>query len=328
MPPHAANALRPRVALETTLLLHGVPRDSSLQLFRDLAAAVREGSAGIAEPAVIGVKAGQPIIGMTEHQFMGLLEPNPRSRASGAPGSPAPSEHRSAGGATPKLNTANLGVALHRHLDGATTVSTTLELAAAAGIRVFATGGLGGVHRNFHSLLDISPDLAALTRFPVAVVCSGVKSILDIASTREALETLGIPVIGFQTDVFPAFYLHSSPPPASPLAVDARFDDPADLARFAARELARTRRAVVIANPVPREHELSPADWTRWVSQAMSDADAAGVTGRDVTPFVLSRLHDLSMGATLHANIELVKSNARLAGRLAKEMATAIPATH
>lgn len=289
----------PRVALETTLLLHGVPREAAVPLFRDLVVTVRQAGA---EPALIGVMGGQPVIGMSEAQFVGML-----GAGGGAGG----------GAAVLKLNTANLGVAMHRQLDGATTVSTTMELAAGAGIRVFATGGLGGVHRNYHALLDISTDLAALTRFPVAVVCSGVKSILDVASTREALETLGIPVVGFQTDHFPAFYLRSTTPP---LAIDARFDDAADLARFAARELARTRRGIVIANPIPAQHELPVADWDGWLAQANRDAEAKGVVGREVTPFVLGRLHELSRGATLRANIELVKANAGLAGRIASEM--------
>ena len=324
MPP-AALLPTARVALETTLLLHGVPREAAVPLYRDLVATVRQAGA---EPALIGVMGGQPVVGMSEAQFVGMLgSGGGASASSGADGGveggvkggavARGAATGEAGAKVLKLNTANLGVAMHRQLDGATTVSTTMELAAGAGIRVFATGGLGGVHRNYHSLLDISTDLAALTRFPVAVVCSGVKSILDVASTREALETLGIPVVGFQTNHFPAFYLRSATPP---LAVDARFDDAADLARFAARELARTRRGIVIANPIPVQHELSIGDWNGWLAQANRDAEAKGVAGREVTPFVLGRLHELSRGATLRANIELVKSNAGLAGRIASAM--------
>src|SRR5690606_10624096 len=138
----------------------------------------------------------------------------------------------------------------------ATTVSATMEIAAAAGLRLFATGGLGGVHRGYAQRLDISADLAALARFPVAVVCSGVKSLLDVESTREALESLGVPVVGFGTDRFPAFYRR-----ASEAGVDARFDDPESLAAFLSQELARTGRAVVVANPIPAADEIAERDW-------------------------------------------------------------------
>ena len=291
---HAASkslsrVIHPAVALETTLLLHGVPKPQALPLAAELAAIVREAGA---HPALIGVVAGTPTVGMTEAELSLLLEA-PR---------------------VPKVNTSSLGVALHRKQHAATTVSTTMELAAAAGVRVFATGGLGGVHKGFGSSLDISADLAAFTRFPVAVVCSGVKSLLDVQATREALETLGIPVVGYQTDRFPAFYLRSSK-----AAVDARFDDAADLARFAATEMARTGRGVVVCNPIPDAEEIAPADWDRWYEEA--SALAAGAAGRDVTPAILGHLHQVSKGATLRANLALIHSNTRLAARLSVAMA-------
>lgn len=284
-----SRVIHPAVALETTLLLHGVPKPQALPLAAELAAIVREAGA---HPALIGVVAGTPTVGMTEAELSLLLEA-PR---------------------VPKVNTASLGVALHRKEHAATTVSTTMELAAAAGVRVFATGGLGGVHKGFGSSLDISADLAAFTRFPVAVVCSGVKSLLDVQATREALETLGIPVVGFQTDRFPAFYLKSSK-----AGVDARFDDAADLARFAATEMARTGRGVVVCNPIPDAEEIAPADWDRWYEEA--SALAAGAAGRDVTPAILGHLHQVSKGATLRANLALIHSNTRLAARLSVAMA-------
>ena len=284
-----SRVIHPAVALETTLLLHGVPKPQALPLAAELAAIVREAGA---HPALIGVVAGTPTVGMTEAELAMLLEA-PR---------------------VPKVNTASLGVALHRKEHAATTVSTTMELAAAAGVRVFATGGLGGVHKGFGSSLDISADLAAFTRFPVAVVCSGVKSLLDVQATREALETLGIPVVGFQTDRFPAFYLKSSK-----AGVDARFDDAADLARFAATEMARTGRGVVVCNPIPDAEEIAPADWDRWYEEA--SALAAGAAGRDVTPAILGHLHQVSKGATLRANLALIHSNTRLAARLSVAMA-------
>jgi pseudouridine-5'-phosphate glycosidase len=277
----------PTVALETTLLLHGVPRDAAAPLAGELASVVR---AGGAEPALVGVLAGRAIVGLNEDELATLL---------GA-------------GEVPKANTGNLGVLAARGSHAATTVSTTMELAAAAGVRVFATGGLGGVHRGYGQHWDISSDLAAFTRFPVAVVTSGVKSILDVVATREALETLGVPVVGFGTDRFPAFYRRESP-----AGVDARFDDVAELARFARAELARTGRGIVVANPIPAGDELGEAEFAGWLAEAEAEADRAGATGRARTPAVLGALHRVSGGRTLAANLALVKANAALAGRLA-----------
>jgi pseudouridine-5'-phosphate glycosidase len=274
-----------RVALETTLILHGVPRESARRLARDLGATVR---AHGAEPAFIAVIDGRPVVGLSDAQLEVLL-----------------SAERVA-----KANTSNLGLLMHQRRHGATTMSTTMELAAGAGISIFATGGLGGVHRGYGSRLDISADLAALARFPVAVVCSGVKSILDVAATREVLETLGIPVVGFGTDRFAEFYLRGRD-----TLVDARFDDAEDLGAFVRAELARTGRGIVIANPVPAEHEVSPEAMAEWLEEAAKRTQ--GVGGRDVTPAVLGALHEVSGGATLRANIALVLSNAALAARVA-----------
>ena len=215
MPPTA------RVALETTLLLHGVPRGEALPLAAELAAIVRKHGAN---PALVGVLKGQPVVGMSDAQLRELL----------------------AEADVPKLNSASLGVALARGGSGATTVSTTMELAAGAGVRVFATGGLGGVHRGLTQRLDISADLMAFTRFPVAVVTAGCKSLLDVINTREMLETLGVPVIGYRTDRFPAFYTRDGG-----VGVDARFDDAAELANYLDRELNRAARGVVVCNPIP-----------------------------------------------------------------------------
>jgi len=285
------NRAGPRsVALETTLLVHGVPRDAARPLAAELAGIVRGHGA---EPVYIGVVSGQPVVGLTDEELGLLLD--------------APS--------VPKANTANLGVLMHWGTHAATTVSATMELGAAAGVRVFATGGLGGVHPDLGCHLDISSDLAAFTRFPLAVVTAGVKSLLDVEGTREALETLGVPVIGFRTDRFPAFYLRQSG-----ATVDARFDDERALASFVKAELARTGRGVVVANPIPEADEIAAADWESWLEQAEDLAEAAGVQGRDVTPFILGRLHSLSDGATLRANLALIRSNAALAGTLAALM--------
>jgi len=282
---------RPRVALETTLLLHGVPRPSAAPLARELAQTVRRHGA---EPALIAVLRGRPVVGLSDAQLTELLGLDAHL--------------------TPKLNTANLGLALAADRSGATTVSTTMELAAGAGIRFFATGGLGGVHPGLGEPggLDVSADLAAFTRFPVAVVTAGVKSILDVAATREALETLGVPVVGFGTDRFPAFYLRESE-----AGVDERFDDPAALAAFIAHELARTGRGIVVANPIPEADQIPPAQWERWLAEANARAAEAGIAGRDLTPYLLAQVHEISGGASLRANIALVKNNADLAARLA-----------
>lgn len=279
------------VALETTLLLHGVPAAEAAPLAANLTSIIRaEG----ARPALVGVFSGRPVVGLSESELAAML----------------------AAGPVRKVNTANLGVAVHRRAHAATTVSTTMELAAAAGIRLFATGGIGGVHRGYGSRLDISADLAAFTRFPVAVVTSGVKSLLDVRSTREALETLGIPVVGYRTDAFPAFYLREGPG-----RVDERFDELDDLARFLANELVRTGRGVVVAQAVPESEAIDPGAWLEWLARADEETRDAG--GRDVTPRLLARLHELSGGATLRANLALIRENARLAARLATRLATA-----
>lgn len=279
------------VALETTLLLHGVPAGEGGPLADELASIVRGHGA---RPALIGIHAGRAVVGLNAAELADLL----------------------AARTVMKVNTANLGFAIHRRVHAATTVSTTMELAAAAGIRLFATGGIGGVHRGYGQRLDISADLAAFTRFPVAVVTSGVKSLLDVESTREVLETLGIPVVGYRTDRFPAFYLRESE-----ARVDERFDDDDDLAAFLAGELTRTGRGVVVAQPVPDDHAIEPARWREWLDRAQHEAgDAAG---REVTPRILARLHEVSGGRTLNANLALVRQNAALAARLAARLEAA-----
>lgn len=278
------------VALETTLLLHGVPRGEGQPLAIELAEIAR---ANGADPCYVGVVSGRPVVGLNAEELESLFRAE----------------------RVEKANTANLGVLMHRGCHAATTVSTTMELASGAGVRVFATGGLGGVHYHYGQAWDVSADIAAFSRFPVAVVTSGVKSILDVVSTRESLETLGIPVVGFQTDRFPAFYLRES---AS--QVDARFDDVTELAAFLAAELARTGRGIVVANPIPAADEINPEEWERWITAARRDAETAAVTGRSVTPFLLGRLHALSDGRTLAANLSLIRSNTALAAKLAAAM--------
>ncbi len=271
------------VALETTLLVHGVPRESSLELAHELDSIVRhEGST----PALIGVVDGIAIAGMDRGELSAML----------------------AADSVEKVNTANLGAAMHARRSAATTVSSTMEIAARAGLRVFATGGIGGVHQGYGQQLDISADLLAFTRYPIAVVTSGVKSILDVVSTREALESLGVTVVGYKTDAFPAFYLRDGG-----CGVDVRFDDAGEMADFVRWELARAGRGIVIANPIPESAEIDRGDWLNWLHQAQERAESSGTSGRGVTPAILGALHEVSGGATLRANIELVKSNAKVA---------------
>lgn len=289
-----SRAVSPAVALETTLLLHGVPTSEAEELHHALSSIVRNAGA---HPALVGVVNGVPTVGMTDAELKMLL----------------------AGGKVAKSNTSNLGVLLASGAHAATTVSTTMELAAAAGVRVFATGGIGGVHKGFGQSLDISADLMALTRFPVAVVTSGVKSLLDVAATREMLETLGVPVVGFQCEEFPAFYLRSLP--RVKLELDASFADASSLARFVDAELARTGRGIVVCNPIPKASELNAQEFGLWLSQAEVQADAAGASARQRTPAILAALHQISGGRTLKANLELVKSNTALAGQMAAAIA-------
>lgn len=276
-----------RLALETTILTHGVPRENALSLAQELASIAQTNGA---TPALVGLFRGEPVVGMSDDQLREVLAtPN-----------------------VPKVNTSNLGVLMHRRSHGSTTVATTMELAAAAGVRVFSTGGIGGVHKGYGTQLDISADLIALTRFPVAVVASGVKSILDVVATRELLETLGVPVIGFGCDEFPAFYLRSSG-----AGVDARFDDPAELARFVGAEMQRTGRGVLVANPIPVTDELPAAKFAAWLAAAEQEAKP----GREATPSTLAALHRLSGGATLRANLALIRSNTALGAQLAAALA-------
>lgn len=278
------------VGLETTLLAHGLPRGESAELAKRLARIIAERGA---TAAIIGIVAGRPIVGMTDEELGAMLT----------------------AASVEKVSTSNVGLVMHRGGHGATTVSATVEFAARAGMRIIATGGIGGVHPGLAMSVDISADVAAIARHPVGVVCSGVKSMLDVISTREVLETLGVPVVGFGTDRFPAFYLRDGG-----CGVDARFDAIDDLAAFVRAELARSGRGIVIAQPVPATHAIAPQAMQAWVDEAMRRAASAGISGRAVTPFVLGQLHEISVGATLAANIALVESNAALAASLAVAM--------
>ncbi|MGZ4508770.1 MAG: pseudouridine-5'-phosphate glycosidase [Blastococcus sp.] len=281
----------PVVALESTLLAHGLPRPDNRAAADEVEAAVR---AGGAVPATIAVLDGVPHVGLTATQV---------DRVCGDPG-------------LAKLGVRDLPVAAALGISGATTVSSTALLAARAGIGVFATGGLGGVHRHASETFDESADLTALSRTSLVVVCAGVKSILDVPATLERLESLSVTVVGYRTTTFPGFYVADSGS-----SLDWSVDGPEQAAAvFAARrELAPG--AVVVANPLPLDEQLDPALHDRVIAGALAAAADAGVRGKDVTPFVLDHLHRASDGATLAVNVALVLRNAELAGRIAAALA-------
>jgi pseudouridylate synthase len=290
--PEVADALRARrgvVALESTLIAHGLPAPDNLRVAREAEAAVR--AAG-AVPATIAVVAGAVRIGLDD---------------------PALSAIALREGVI-KAGVRDLAPAVARGIDAATTVASTAVLAARAGIGVFATGGLGGVHRGARDTWDESADLTTLAQTGIVVVCAGVKSILDVAATLERLETLNVTVAGYGTDAFPGFYLSDSGFP-----VPWRVDSPEDVAALirARDSLGLGPGAIVVANPLPADEQLDPALHDRVLRESLDAAAAAGIAGRDVTPFLLDRFHRETGGASLEANVRLVLRNAELAGRIA-----------
>jgi pseudouridine-5'-phosphate glycosidase len=279
------------VALETTLVTHGLPSPEGLEVAIALEAAVAESEA---EPATIGIIDGQVRVGLDHAEL----------------------ERLATCGSAVKLNLSNLAAHLASGSCGSTTVAATMLVAHQVGIRVFATGGIGGVHRNVAETGDVSADLTALTRFPVAVISAGAKAVLDLPRTVELLETLGVPILGFGTDEFPAFYGRESG-----LPVDRRVDDIGGLAAVVRAHFALgIGTGVLVANPIPREYELPRAVWQPAIEQALAEAADRGVRGRDVTPFLLDRLRALTEGASVFSNRALLVNNARLAGRLASAL--------
>ena len=279
------------VALESTVIAHGLPAPHNLETARACEQAV---SLSGAQPATIGILAGQPTIGLTHEQLAQLAE-----RPDVA-----------------KVNLANLGATIAQKRWGATTVAATMYFAQRANIRVFATGGIGGVHRGARESFDISADLTALAKYPVIVVCAGAKAILDLPKTLETLETYGVPVIGYQTDELPAFYSTTSG-----LKLDLRADTPAAVAAIARAhwQLGFTSGLLVTA-PVPPADALPAAEVESFIEEALRDAVGQRITGKDVTPFLLSHIAACSQGRALRANIALLQNNARLAGEIAQAM--------
>jgi len=283
---HARAANAPIVALETTVVTHGLPKPDNLNLARDMEAQVR---ARGATPATIGVLNGQIHIGMTPQQLAQLADARPLR----------------------KISRRDFAIAIARQESGGTTVAGTMIAAHAAGIRVFATGGIGGGHRG--APFDISADLQELSRTPVIVVCAGAKSILDLPATLEVLETLGVPVVGYQTDEFPAFYARSS---GLPLTMHA--DTPQEVAAIAkAHWNLGLGSAILVTVPPPAETALPAGEMEAAVDQALADAQEQGIRGQAVTPFLLARVSELTGRASLRANLDLLLNNARVAAEIA-----------
>jgi pseudouridine-5'-phosphate glycosidase len=290
--PDVANALRdgqPVVALESTVIAHGLPRPQNLETAQALQTAVRESGC---VPATIGIIDGHLNVGLDDDQINILaLQDNIK-----------------------KISTRDIPLAVAQGWNGATTVASTIWIAHRAGIKVFATGGIGGVHRG--ALPDVSADLPELARTPIIVVCSGAKIVLDLPATREWLETHAVTVVGYQCDELPAFYYRGSG-----LPVDARADTPAEVANiFRAQRSLGIESALLVAVPVPARSEVPAEELQPVLTTALEDAEWNGITGAALTPFLLSQMAERSGGATLRANIALLENNARVASAIAREV--------
>ncbi|MBN9197773.1 MAG: pseudouridine-5'-phosphate glycosidase [Microbacterium ginsengisoli] len=282
---------RPVVALESTIISHGLPRPRNLEAAREFEEILR--SQGVT-PATIAVLDGVPRVGLEPDEVRRIAEED-----------------------LAKASVRDLAILAALGRSGATTVAATAYLAGLAGVRVFATGGLGGVHRGAQDTFDESADLSVLAHSPVAVVSAGAKSVLDLPATLERLETLSVPVVGFGTDVFPRFWLRESD-----LTLDWRVDDPADVAAILrAQDLLGTGAGLVVANPLPPELEWDLVEHDRVLAEAFAEADAQGVRGKAVTPFLLLRIVELSGGKSLEVNLDIARNNVRLAARIATAFA-------
>lgn len=283
---HGLQNHQPVVALESTVITHGLPYPQNLKLARDMEQTVRQQGA---LPATIGIVEGRVWVGLQDAQLEGLAQAQ----------------------AVRKISSRDFAAAIVQGASGGTTVAGTLIAAHAAGIRVFATGGIGGVHRQ--APFDVSTDLAQLSRTPLVVVCAGAKAILDLPATLEMLETLGVPVVGYQTDEFPAFYSRSSG-----LAVSARADSPTEVAAIAQVHWnLGLESAILVVQPPPEAAALPAEQIESVIAQALAEAQAQDIHGQAVSPFLLRRVSELSGGASLQANLALLLNNARLAGQIA-----------
>ena len=283
---------KPVVALESTIISHGMPYPQNVETALQVERTIRENGA---VPATIAIIGGKLKAGCTpdEIEYLGRK-----------------------GQAVTKASRRDLPVLIARKADGATTVTTTMIIAAMAGIKVFATGGIGGVHRGAQQTFDISADLEELAQTPVMVVCAGAKSILDLGLTLEYLETKGVPVIGYGTDELPAFYTRHSG-----FKVDYRIDSPEELAAvFRAKMDCGLKGGMLVTNPIPEQYSMPTEVIDRAIEQALKEMDETGIHGKQCTPFLLAKVKDLTGGESLASNIQLVLNNARLAAQTAKAM--------
>lgn len=285
----ALKAGKPVVALESTIISHGMPYPQNVETALRVEQTIREGGA---TPATIAVIGGRLKAGLTpqEIEYLGKK-----------------------GTAVTKASRRDLPVLVARGDDGATTVTTTMIIAALAGIKVFATGGIGGVHRGAETTMDISADLEELAHTPVMVICAGAKSILDLGLTLEYLETKGVPVIGYGTEELPAFYTRKSG-----FKVDYRVDSPEELAAiFKAKQEMGLGGGMLVTNPIPEEYSMDPERINKAIDEAVAEANRLGIHGKETTPFLLAKIKDITGGDSLASNIQLVLNNARLAARTA-----------
>ena len=288
----AVAAGKPVVALESTIISHGMPYPQNVETALKVESIIRENGA---VPATIAILGGRLKAGLTaeEIEYLGKK-----------------------GTAVHKASRRDLAVLCARGEDGATTVTTTMIIAHMAGIQIFATGGIGGVHRGAETTMDISADLEELAQTPVMVVCAGAKSILDLGLTLEYLETHGVPVIGYGTEELPAFYTRKSG-----FGVDYRIDSPAELAAaFKASLEMGLKGGMLVTNPIPEAYSMDPAVINKAIDEAVAEAKAQGIHGKETTPFLLARIKDITGGDSLDSNIQLVFNNARLAAQTAAEL--------
>ncbi len=282
---------KPVVALESTIISHGMPYPDNIKTVREVESIVRENGA---IPATIAILNGKLTVGLNEDELELLGNSKDVVKASRR----------------------DLPFIVAKELNGATTVAATMIIAAMAGIKVFATGGIGGVHRHAQETFDISADLQELANTNVAVVCAGAKSILDIGLTLEYLETQGVPVVGFGTEEFPAFYTRKSG-----FKADYRVDSETELAKvLKAKWDIGLKGGLVIGNPIPIEYEMNYDDINNAINESLVEAENKGIKGKEATPFLLSKVKEITKGKSLESNIQLVYNNARLAAKLALEL--------
>jgi pseudouridine-5'-phosphate glycosidase len=288
----AVEAGKPVVALESTIISHGMPYPQNVETALNVEKIIRENGAVPATIAIIGgrLKAG---LSAQEIDYLGKT-----------------------GSGVAKASRRDLPVLIAKGMDGATTVTTTMMIAAMAGIRIFATGGVGGVHRGAETTMDISADLEELAQTPVMVICAGAKSILDLGLTLEYLETKGVPVLGYGTRELPAFYTRRSG-----FAVDYEIDSPAELARvYHVKQTLGLKGGILVTNPIPEEYSMDHEVIGKAIDEAIAQAKAQGIHGKATTPFLLAKVKELTGGDSLDSNIHLVYNNARLAAQTAVEL--------